>query len=51
MDRLERNPNRIPSDADEIPFITGLGIGTFAGVGLGWLLGGRRKSRLLYEAK
>jgi|ERR1044071_1464613 small nuclear ribonucleoprotein (snRNP)-like protein len=51
MDRLERNPNRIPSDADEIPFIAGLGIGTFAGAGLGWLLGGRRKSKLLYEAK
>lgn len=51
MDRLERNPNRIPSDADEIPFIAGLGIGTFAGAGLGWLLGGKRKSKLLYEAK
>lgn len=51
MDRLERNPNRIHSDADEIPLITGLGIGTFAGGGLGWLLGGKRKSKLLYEAK
>jgi hypothetical protein len=51
MDRLERNPNRIPSDADEIPLITGMGIGTFAGAGLGWLVGGKRKGELLYEAK
>ncbi|HEX8844153.1 MAG TPA: hypothetical protein VF791_05895 [Pyrinomonadaceae bacterium] len=51
MSRLERDPNRIPSDADEIPFITGMGLGTLVGAGLGALTGGRRKGRLLYEAK
>ena len=51
MTRLERNPNRIPSDADEIPMIAGIGIGTFVGAGVGWLLGGKRKGKLLYEAK
>lgn len=51
MDRLERNPNRIPSDADEIPLIAGMGIGTFVGAGLGYLLGGKRRGKILYEAK
>ena len=51
MDKLERDPNRIPSDADEIPMIAGMGLGTLAGAGLGALLGGRRRGQLLYEAK
>jgi hypothetical protein len=51
MTKLERDPNRIPSDADEIPMITGMSLGALAGGGLGALLGGKRKGELLYEAK
>ncbi|HKQ99568.1 MAG TPA: hypothetical protein VJT09_02780 [Pyrinomonadaceae bacterium] len=51
MSRLERDPNRIPSDADEIPLIAGISLGTLAGAGIGALLGGRRRGRLLYESR
>lgn len=47
---LERDKNRIPSDADEIPALAGAVIGTAAGAGAGALLGGKRKGKLLYEA-
>lgn len=48
---LERDKNRIPSDADEIPAIAGAAIGMAAGAGVGALLGGKRKGKLLYEAR
>ena len=51
MSRLERDPNHTPSDADEIPLIAGMSLGTIAGAGVGALLGGKRKGKLLYEAK
>jgi hypothetical protein len=38
-------------DADLSPAIAGLFIGSVAGGGLGALAGGKRKSKLLYEAK
>jgi hypothetical protein len=38
-------------DADLSPAIAGLFIGSVAGAGLGALAGGKRKSKLLYEAK
>jgi hypothetical protein len=49
--RRESNPNRIPSDADEIPLVAGITLGPLAGAGVGALLGGKRRGKLLYEAK
>jgi hypothetical protein len=50
MTKLERDPNRIPSEADEIPLITGVSLGILGGAGLGALFGGKRKGKLLYKA-
>jgi hypothetical protein len=44
-------PRRCGSDADMTPAFAGFYIGTLAGAGLGALVGGKRKSKLLYEAK
>jgi hypothetical protein len=49
--KLENKPNRIPSDKDEIPLIAGMTLGPLAGGGIGALLGGKRRGKLLYEAK
>jgi hypothetical protein len=51
MVTLEREPGHIGSDNDEVPAVAGFVIGTAAGAGLGALVGGKRKGKLLYEAK
>lgn len=51
MDRLERQMGRVPSDADEIPTARGFVLGIAIGGGLGALVGGKRKGKLLYETK
>ena len=48
---LEREPGHINSDNDSAPAFVGFFIGTAAGAGLGALVGGKRKGKLLYEAK
>jgi hypothetical protein len=49
--RLEEEVGHVPSQADTTPTFAGLFIGTFVGAGLGALVGGKRKGKLLYEAK
>ena len=49
--RAEGKVGHVPSEADTAPAFAGFFIGTFAGAGLGALLGGKRKGKLLYEAK
>ena len=49
--RLEREPGHIGSEQDEVPAIAGFVIGAAAGAGLGALVSGKRKGKLLYEAK
>ena len=48
---LEREPGHIGSEQDEVPAIAGFVIGAAAGAGLGALVGGKRKGKLLYDAK
>jgi len=48
---LEGERGHIGSEEDEIPAIAGCVIGTAAGAGIGALVGGKRKGKLLYEAK
>jgi hypothetical protein len=49
--RAEGQPGHVPSEADTAPAFGGFFIGTFVGAGLGALAGGKRKGKLLYEAK
>jgi hypothetical protein len=52
MVRAESEPGFTPSGhADTAPAFAGFGIGTLAGAGAGALLGGKRKGKLLYEAR
>ena len=51
MLRAERNPAHVPSADDDGPPLAGAFLGALAGAGAGALLGGRRKGKLLYEAK
>ncbi|HEY6245690.1 MAG TPA: hypothetical protein VIX17_17190 [Pyrinomonadaceae bacterium] len=48
---LEREPGHIGSEQDEVPAIAGFVIGAAAGASLGALVGGKRKGKLLYDAK
>lgn len=48
---LEQQPGHINSEKDTFPAFAGFYIGTAAGAGLGALLGGKRKGKLLYEAR
>ena len=48
---LEREPGHIGSEQDEVPAIAGFVICAAAGAGLGALVGGKRKGKLLYDAK
>jgi len=48
---LSARPGHIASDADSAPAFAGFFIGSAAGAGVGALLGGKRKGKLLYEAK
>ena len=51
MLRAEEDRTTPPSDADTGPAFAGFLIGSVAGAGIGALLGGKRKGKLLYEAK
>ena len=51
MIRAEGEVGHTPSDDDTAPVVAGFAIGTLAGAGLGALLGGKRKGKLLYEAR
>jgi hypothetical protein len=51
MIRNEREPGHVPSADDTGPLAAGASLGTLAGAGVGALLGGRRRGRLLYEEK
>jgi hypothetical protein len=48
---LEREPGHVNSEKDTLPATAGFFIGTAAGAGIGALVGGKRKGKLLYEAK
>jgi hypothetical protein len=48
---LEQERGHIGSEQDEVPAIAGFVIGAAAGAGLGALVGGKRKGKLLYDAK
>lgn len=48
---LEQERGHIGSEQDEVPAMAGFVIGAAAGAGLGTLVGGKRKGKLLYEAK
>ena len=48
---FEREPGHIASEQDEVPAIAGFVIGAAAGAGLGAVVGGKRKGKLLYDAK
>lgn len=48
--QLEREVGHVNSDQDTAPLAAGFVIGTAAGAGLGALVGGKRKGKLLYEA-
>ena len=47
----ERRPTHVNSEADTLPATVGFFVGTVAGAGLGALIGGKRKGKLLYEAR
>ena len=48
---FERQPGHINSEQDEVPAMAGFVFGAAAGAGLGALVGGKRKGKLLYEAR
>ena len=48
---LEGQPCHVGSEEDTFPAFAGFFIGTAAGAGLGALIGGKRKGKLLYEAR
>ena len=48
--RLQQEPGHVNSEKDEVPAIAGFVIGTAGGAGMGALVGGKRKGKLLYEA-
>ena len=48
---LESQPGHVNSDKDSFPAVAGFVIGTAAGAGLGALVGGKRRGKLLYEAR
>jgi len=48
---LEREPGHVNSENDTFPAVAGFVIGTAAGAGIGSLVGGKRKGKLLYEAR
>ncbi len=47
----EARPGHVPSDADTAPAFAGLAIGGLTGAGIGALIGGKRRARLLYDEK
>jgi len=47
----EARPGHVPSDADTAPAFAGLAMGGLTGAGIGALIGGKRRARLLYEEK
>ena len=49
--QLEQEVGHVNSDRDTAPLAAGFVIGTAAGAGIGELVGGKRKGKLLYEAK
>ena len=49
--KLEQEVGHVNSEKDEVPAVAGFVIGTAAGAGVGALVGGKRRGRLLYEAK
>ncbi len=49
--KLEQEVVHVNSEKDEVPAVAGFVIGTAAGAGVGALVGGKRRGRLLYEAK
>jgi hypothetical protein len=48
---LEREPGHVASDNDAAPAMAGFVLGAAAGAGLGALVGGKRRGKLLYEAR
>jgi hypothetical protein len=51
MIRLEREVGHVGSDRDTLPAVVGFFVGSLAGAGIGALVGGKRRGKLLYEAK
>lgn len=47
----EQRPGHIASEADTTPGFAGLMLGGLAGAGIGALMGGKRKGKLLYQRK
>jgi len=48
---LEQEVGHVNSEQDTFPAVAGFAIGTAAGAGIGALVGGKRRGKLIYQAK